>query len=29
MAGLARERAKKYEGHLQVVPEEDKIFGEI
>ena len=29
MATLGRERAKKYEGHLQVIPQEDKIFGEI
>lgn len=29
MAELARERAKQYEGRLQVKPAEDKIYGEI
>lgn len=29
IANLARERTKKYEGHLQAKPMEDKIYGEI
>lgn len=29
IALVARERAKQYEGHLQVMPAEDKIYGEI
>ena len=29
IANLARQKAKQYEGHLQPIPAEDKIYGEI